>query len=36
MTPFVVPFWLVWALILAVFYFADLPLGPGMGFHIGR
>ncbi|KAA5830169.1 AbgT family transporter [Saccharopolyspora hirsuta] len=31
MTPFVIPFWLVWALILTVFYFADLPLGPGMG-----
>ncbi|MER7011843.1 AbgT family transporter [Saccharopolyspora sp. NPDC000359] len=30
MTPFVVPFWLVWALILTIFYFADLPLGPGM------
>ncbi|MGW5647809.1 AbgT family transporter [Saccharopolyspora sp. NPDC003752] len=34
MVPFVVPFWLVWALILTVFYFADLPLGPGMGIHI--
>ncbi|QUH00587.1 AbgT family transporter [Saccharopolyspora erythraea] len=36
MTPFVVPFWLTWALILTVFYYADLPLGPGMGIHIGR
>lgn len=34
MTPFVVPFWLLWALILTVFYFADLPLGPGMGIHL--
>lgn len=34
MVPFVAPFWLVWALILTVFYFADLPLGPGMGIHI--
>lgn len=36
MTPFVVPFWLVWVLILTGFYAADLPLGPGMGIHIGR
>ncbi|MGP4018845.1 AbgT family transporter [Saccharopolyspora sp. 5N708] len=35
MVPFVAPFWLVWALILTVFYFADLPLGPGMDIHIG-
>ncbi|RKT82122.1 aminobenzoyl-glutamate transport protein [Saccharopolyspora antimicrobica] len=34
MTPFVIPFWLVWALILTVFYFADLPLGPGTGIRI--
>lgn len=36
MVPFVVPFWLVWAALLSVFYFADLPLGPGMEIHIGR
>ncbi|GAA2342506.1 AbgT family transporter [Saccharopolyspora halophila] len=36
MMPFVVPFWLLWALIMTVFYAADLPLGPGMGIHIGR
>ncbi len=36
MVPFVVPFWVTWALILTVFYFADLPLGPGMGIHIGQ
>ncbi|WP_433872218.1 AbgT family transporter [Saccharopolyspora sp. CA-218241] len=34
MTPFVVPFWLLWALILTVFYFADLPLGPGMDIRV--
>ncbi|TWF93802.1 AbgT family transporter [Saccharopolyspora dendranthemae] len=34
MVPFVVPFWLLWALVMTVFYFADLPLGPGMGIHI--
>ncbi|WP_243793917.1 AbgT family transporter [Saccharopolyspora gloriosae] len=34
MTPFVVPFWLLWALILTAFYFADLPLGPGMGIRL--
>lgn len=34
MVPFVIPFWLLWALIMTVFYFADLPLGPGSGIHI--
>lgn len=29
MLPFVIPFWIVWAMILAVFFFVDLPLGPG-------
>ncbi|MBE9375542.1 AbgT family transporter [Saccharopolyspora sp. HNM0983] len=36
MVPFVVPFWVLWALILTVFFFADLPLGPGMGIHLDR
>lgn len=36
MMPFVVPFWIVWTLILAVFFFADLPLGPGNNFFIGQ
>lgn len=36
MLPFVVPFWTAWATILSVFYFADLPLGPGMGIHVER
>ncbi|MFC0672639.1 AbgT family transporter [Brachybacterium hainanense] len=35
MLPFVVPFWLVWTAILAVFFFADLPLGPGNGIRLG-
>ncbi|AOS66110.1 AbgT family transporter [Actinoalloteichus hymeniacidonis] len=34
MLPFVVPFWLFWAGVLTVFYFLDLPLGPGMGIHL--
>lgn len=29
MIPFVVPFWLVWTILLAIWFFADLPLGPG-------
>ncbi|PXY31437.1 AbgT family transporter [Prauserella muralis] len=36
MLPFVVPFWTVWAVILSVFYFADLPLGPGMDIRVDR
>ncbi len=36
MLPFVVPFWLVWTLILAVFFFADLPLGPGNHIHLAE
>ena len=35
MLPFVVPFWIVWTVILAVFFFADLPLGPGNGIFLG-
>ncbi|GAB3710975.1 AbgT family transporter [Corynebacterium nasicanis] len=27
--PFVIPFWLAWASLLGVWYFFDLPLGPG-------
>ncbi|WP_291792965.1 AbgT family transporter [Brevibacterium sp.] len=34
MLPFVIPFWLVWTVILAVFFFADLPLGPGQDFYL--
>lgn len=29
MIPYVVPFFLAWAALLAVWYYADLPLGPG-------
>jgi aminobenzoyl-glutamate transport protein len=35
MLPFVIPFWVVWTLILAVFFVADLPLGPGNGIFMG-
>jgi aminobenzoyl-glutamate transport protein len=31
---FVVPFIAVWLAILGVFYFLDLPLGPGSGIHL--
>ncbi|WP_104181326.1 AbgT family transporter [Arthrobacter sp. B0490] len=34
MLPFVVPFWLAWVAILTVFFFLDLPLGPGNGIFI--
>ncbi|WP_083319250.1 AbgT family transporter [Corynebacterium sp. HMSC04H06] len=27
--PFVIPFFLVWAILLGVWFFADIPLGPG-------
>lgn len=33
--PFTVCFWLVWAAILTVFFFLDLPLGPGNGIFLG-
>jgi aminobenzoyl-glutamate transport protein len=36
MVPFVVPFWTLWMLILTLFYFADLPMGPGMDIHVDR
>lgn len=35
MLPFVVPFWIVWTVILAVFFAVDLPLGPGNGIFMG-
>ncbi|MFK5690818.1 AbgT family transporter [Ornithinimicrobium sp. LYQ92] len=31
---FVVPFWLAWMSLVAVWYFADLPLGPGNGIFL--
>ncbi|WP_342318544.1 AbgT family transporter [Corynebacterium mayonis] len=33
--PFVLPFWVAWATLLGIWYFADLPLGPGNGIMIG-
>lgn len=36
MVPFVVPFWVAWVLILGVFFFLDLPLGPGAGVMLGE
>src|SRR5699024_6059482 len=35
MLPFVIPFWVVWTIILAIFFVADLPLGPGNGIFMG-
>ncbi|HEX7350485.1 AbgT family transporter [Brachybacterium sp.] len=35
MLPFVIPFWVIWTLILAVFFVLDLPLGPGNGIFMG-
>lgn len=34
MIPFVIPFFIAWTLILAVWFYADLPLGPGNGIMI--
>jgi aminobenzoyl-glutamate transport protein len=34
MLPFVIPFWLAWVAILSVFFFLDLPLGPGNGIFL--
>ncbi|MQA97076.1 MAG: AbgT family transporter [Streptosporangiales bacterium] len=34
LSVFVVPFWVIWAALLGVFYFADLPVGPGNGVHL--
>ncbi|MVA74587.1 AbgT family transporter [Auraticoccus sp. F435] len=34
MLPFVVPFWLAWAAVLALFYFTGLDVGPGVGIRI--
>ncbi|MDO4606512.1 MAG: AbgT family transporter [Bowdeniella nasicola] len=31
MLPFVIPFWIAWAALLAIWFFFDLPLGPGNG-----
>ncbi|GAB3059298.1 AbgT family transporter [Sediminivirga luteola] len=34
MLPFVIPFWLAWAGLLALWFFLDLPLGPGNGIFL--
>lgn len=34
--PFVVPFWLAWAALIGIWYFADLPLGPGNGIFLTK
>ena len=34
MLPFVIPFWLAWAGILSIFYFFEIPMGPGNGIFI--
>lgn len=36
MLPFVVPFWLAWAGLLACWFFLDLPLGPGNAIMLPR
>lgn len=33
---FVIPFWVVWVALLAVFYFGDIPFGPGVHVHLPR
>lgn len=34
MLPFVVPFWIAWALVLLAFVQLDVPLGPGNGIYV--
>nr|WP_149029531.1 AbgT family transporter [Corynebacterium halotolerans] len=29
LVPFVIPFWIAWTVLLAVWFYVDLPLGPG-------
>ncbi|WP_434443544.1 AbgT family transporter [Lentzea sp. E54] len=31
---YVIPFWVFWAALLAVFYFAEIPVGPGTPIHL--
>ena len=33
--PFVIPFFTAWAILLAVWFYVDLPLGPGNSVMIG-
>ncbi|SMX93042.1 aminobenzoyl-glutamate transport protein [Brevibacterium iodinum ATCC 49514] len=34
MFPFVIPFWLAWAVLLGIWFLFDLPLGPGNGIRL--
>ncbi len=34
--PYVVPFFTAWAILLAIWFYADLPLGPGNNIFIAR
>ena len=34
MLPFVVPFWVAWMIVLSVFYFGGLDVGPGVGIRL--
>lgn len=34
MLPFVIPFWISWVIVLAVFYFTGTDVGPGVGIRI--
>lgn len=34
MVPFVIPFWAAWVILLAVWFYVDIPLGPGAGIMI--
>ena len=34
MIPFVIPFFIAWTILLAIWFYADLPLGPGNGIMI--
>ena len=36
LSVFVIPFWVVWVAILAVFYFGDIPVGPGASTFLRR
>ena len=34
LSVFVIPFWVVWVTILAIFYFGNIPVGPGAGIYL--
>lgn len=34
MLPFVIPFWLAWAAVLSIFFFFEIPMGPGNGIYL--